>query len=92
MRRWTFAAMSLGLSIGLTHVTRAQEVAFVPPAPVSENSQRDETLQLTQAPAKRFAQAPWCDRTVVDLFREDCRPPKRGPSDTRMATKGAKRI
>lgn len=51
MRRWTFAAMSLGLSIGLTHVTRAQEVAFVPPAPVSENSQRDETLQLTQAPA-----------------------------------------
>ncbi len=51
MRRWTFAAMSLGLSIGLTHVTQAQEAAFVPPAPVSENLLRDEPLQLTQAPA-----------------------------------------
>ena len=51
MRRWTFAAMSLGLSIGLTHVTRAQEAASIPPAPVSENLLRDEALQISQAPA-----------------------------------------
>ena len=51
MRRWTFAAMSLGLCIGLTTVTQAQEATAIPPAPVSENSLRGEALQISQAPA-----------------------------------------
>ncbi|MCX7409673.1 MAG: alginate export family protein [Planctomycetales bacterium] len=51
MRRWTFAAMSLGFCIGLTTVTRAQEVPVIPPAPASEDTLRDEALQLSQAPA-----------------------------------------
>ena len=51
MRRWTIAALGLGLSFGLTTVARAQEAAVIPPAPASENSLRDEILQITQGPA-----------------------------------------